>query len=565
MKKRTIAILLASAMVFAMLAGCGGDSDTGSDSSSDPSDSGSGAVVPSDNPDIVGGDAEETNYILPELNLDLNQYNMDPTKVRGHGPVTYSVFEMLYTTENGIGSDMIPLLADANRGGDNSLGLAGMDHEDGSTEYTFYIYDYITDSAGNKITASDVVFSFETTRDGGQVSGWGPIEGWEAVDDTTVKMTTSRELDQKGELENILLRCCIFSEKAYNDSPSGFTTDAVGTGPYVITDSSQDVYITCEARDDYWQTDESLRPRSAQANVAKFTCYYITDTNTKVVSLQSGDLDMLANNVATTAIGTFLNDDNYQVYSYTANGVNYLDANCSEESIMSDLNMRLAVFYAISNEGVATLLNAAGEVDGYAPLTAFGHELFSDYLTKWDSESNYVTEQDLELSKQYAEAAGYNGESIRLLCNNDSTTMAETILNMLTNAGFTVEMKSYDRNTVTSTRDDPKEWDLYFSLTNSSDYMTSLWSHVMDPASFNGHTENFITDEHYFELLDTAMNVSATDDDLDAFWQYTVENGYICPVFHQINAMVLPAKTVANIWLNDKNTFIPGAAYYTEG
>lgn len=560
MKKKVWALILAFAMLASMLAACGSnenpqDTQQPSTNSEQPNE------VPSSDVQI-GGDVENTNYILPELNFDIGQFNVNPLAMRGGGQVTYSVYEMLYTTENGIGSPMIPLLADANRGGNNSLGLKGMDHEDGSTEYLFYIYDYITDSAGNKITADDVVFSFEQTRDFKQVSGWGTIEGWEAVDPTTVKMTTTRELNQKGELENVLLRCYIFSEKAFNDSPSDFTTDGCGTGPYIITNFVQDASITCEARSDYWQTNEELRPRSAQANVQKFTAHAIKDDNTKVTAMQAGDIDLIAT-LPTTAAGPFVDNDSYQVYNYTANGVHYLVLNCSSDSIMNNPDMRLAIYYALSNENLAAILNAAG-IPAYYPLTAYGHSLFSDYQTKWDTEENYVTQYNLEKSKVYADKAGYNGEPLYFLNANDTTGIVENVQNTLINAGFNVVLKSFDRNTTTTYRDNPAEWDLYYNMTMSSDYMTSLWSHVMDPATFGGRTENFIDDAKHNELLDTALNVTATDADTDAYWQYLVENAYFYPLLRNTQSVILP-KNVSNVWMNDKNNFIPGATYYTEG
>lgn len=561
MKKKVLALVLALAMVAAMLAGCSGDKNP--DDSANPSgQEGSSDLLEGNDNDIVGGDAENTNYVRPSLTFNISQFSVDPTKPRNAGQLTYSIYEMLYTTENGIGSAMVPLLADASRGGDNSLGLAGMDHVDGSGEYFFYIYDYITDSAGNHITASDVKFSFEKCLEGGQESGWGVITGWEAVDETTLKMTTTRDLDLKGELENVVLRTCIFSEQAYNDSPSKFTADACGTGPYKITDYEQDYSVTCVARDDYWQTNEELRPRSQQANVAEFTAIVYNDDNTKSIALQSGDIDVITQ-IASTALSPFLDNGDYQIYNYMQNGIHYLDLNVNEASIMSNPTMREAIYYAINNEGLAAMLNAAG-VTAYDPVIAFGHDVFGDYLTKWESETTYVTEYNVERAKQLATEAGYNGEKIYFLNASDTTGIVENVLNMLSDAGFNVELKSYDRNTVSAYLEDPTEWDIYYNMTMSSDYMTSLWSHVMDPASFGGHTENFIVDDHYTELLEAAMSATATDDDVDAFWQYTLENAYFYPLVRGVQSIILPAGEVTSVWMNDKNNFIPGACYYAE-
>lgn len=572
MKKKVVALILAFVLVAAMLAGCG-ETNANNPGANDPTPTNQGTTNQGNqgnqpalpgNADIVSGNQENTDYVRPSLVFDAGQeVNINPVGHRNNNAVSYSLYEMLFAVENGIGTNLVPWLADANRGGDNAWGVKGMDHKDGSTEYLFYIYDYITDSAGNKLTASDVVFSFEKALASGQATGWGDIVGWEAVDDTTVKMTTKRDLNQKGELENIILRCMIYTEKAYNDSPSGFTADACGTGHYVLTDFAEGAYATCKVREDYWQTDESLIPRIAQANVAQFTGMAVSDDNSRIVSLQSGDLDMLTQ-LSTASAGTFLNDPKHDIYSYMQNGVHFLEANCNEASIMSDLNMRLAVFYAINNTGLATILNATG-VEAYQPLAAFGFDMFSDYVTKWDTEENYVTQQNLELSKQYAEAAGYNGETLYFLNASDTTGIVENVLNMLLNAGFNVELKSYDRNTTTTVQDDPTQWDIYYGNTNSSDFTTSLWSHVMDPNMKGGRTENYIVDQAYFDMLSTALTVGSTDADLDAFWQHTVANGYICPLVHSINSMILPAGQITSIYQNDKNHFIPGAAYYVEG
>ena len=562
MKKRSLALLIVFVMLFAMLAACG---DNGDSATSDP-----GSTTPSSQPSLPGGqgnldneNVEKTDYVRPSLVFDAGQsVNLDPTGHRNHGPVTYSIYEMLFAVENGVGSNLVPWLADATKGGNNAWGVKGFDHEDGSTEYTFYIYDYITDSADHKITAKDVCFSFEKAANSGQATGWGDIVGWEAVNDTTIKMTTKRDLNQKGELENIILRCAIYSEEAYNASPSGFTADACGTGRYELVDYSEGAYAKCKVRDNYWQTNEDLIPRIASANVAEFTAMCVSDDNSRIVSLQSGDLDILVG-LSTARAGAFVDDPKFEISSYMQNGINFLEANCNEASIMSDLNMRRAVFYAIDNNGIASILNAAG-IEAYQPLYGFGFDMFSDYLKKWDTEENYVTQYSLEKSKEYQQAAGYNGETLYFLNASDTSGIVENVQTMLINAGFKVELKSYDRNTTTTVQDDPTQWDIYFGNTNSSDFTTSLWSHAHDPNMKGGRTENYIVDQEYFDLLATALTVGSTDEELDAFWQHCVANGYMYPIVHSVNSYVVPTGEVTSIYRNDKNHFIPGAAYYAE-
>lgn len=553
--KKLLALLLALVMVFALVA-CGGNGDTDVDPTPDVSvDPNAGTL------DDVQGAGDDTGVVYSELSMD-SQGNVNPLAMRSSGIESYSLYEMLYASSNGIGSEMEPWLADATKGGNNELGLKGMDHEVGSGIYTFYIYDYITDSAGNKITAEDVVYSFEQTLAYGQASGWGAIEKWEAVNDTTINMVCSGDLDTKGEIENILLRCFIFDKGAYESSSSQFMSDACGTGRYKLTAFTQDVSATLELRDDYWQTNEDLIPRIASGNIKKIVTQVISDNNTKAVAIQSGDLDVIGS-IAVGNIASLTNDDKYEIFTFPQNGIHYLEPNCSEDSIMNDVNMRLAVFYAIDNANLCSVLNAAtgSSITSYYPLTAFGHSLFGDYPASWDNQTNYVTESSKDKVAEYLQKANYQGEEIKLLNLNDTTGMVEQIINWLTDAGMTVKNCGFDRNAAAAEYANSTAWDLYFNSTNSSDYVTNLFDHAFNNGG-EGATKNFIEDETLNALMKKAYAVGATDADVEALWQHCVDNAYMCPLVRSTNAVVLPANTISTVWLADKNNLILGACYY---
>lgn len=548
--KKFLALLLALVMVFALVACGGGNDDTNTDPtpSVDPNKDTAG--------DITGGD-EKSAYVRPEIKLEAKDSNINPLAMRS-ATLCYNIYEMLYTSENGIGSKMVPWLVDGSKGGNNEMSLPGMDHEVGSGVYTFYIYDYIKDSAGNTITAEDVVYSFEQTKAFGQASGWNNIEKFVADGATTFKIICTEDFTTKGQIENVLLRCFIFSKKAYEASGSQFTTDACGTGRYEVAAYTQDASLTLVKRDDYWQTNEDLIPRAAWANVEKISYTVSSDTNSLVMALQSGDLEMLSQ-VQASAVGQLEGDDRFDIYTYPQNGIHYLEPNCSPDSIMSNKDLRLAVFYALSNENLAKVLNAAGKssIQTYFPLTAFGHDLFGDYPASWDKQDNYVTQTDMDKVEQLKKAAGYNGEEIKLL-HSDNSGIVENVINMLTNAGFNIKNLQMDRNGVNNLYADSKGWDLYYNATNSSDYLTNLFDHAWNNAG-NGATKNFINDEKLNGLMKKAYAVGASDADVEALWEYAVEMGYEYPMVRNVNAFVLPAGAVESVWRNDKNGVVPGA------
>lgn len=555
--KKLLALLLALVMVFALVA-CGGGNDK---PDADPTPSTD--INDSTDDEVIDPDAEKSDYVRPSITMETKDSNVNPMALRSSGVISYSVYEMLYTSENGIGSKMVPWLADATKGGNNELGLKGMDHEVGSGVYTFYIYDYIKDSAGNTITAEDVVFSFEKTLEFGQASGWNNIEKFVADDATTFKMICKKDFSTKGEIENILLRCFIFSKKGFEASSSQFTADACGTGRYEITEFTQDASVTLTKRADYWQTNEELIPRAAWANVEKINLIVSSDNNSNVMALQSGNLDMLAS--IPMGLAASLDESKFAVYTYPQNGIHYLEPNCSADSIMGNKDLRLAVFYALNNTNICKVLNAAAKapVDTYYPLTAFGHDLFSDYNKNWDSLENYVTVTDMDKVEQLKKAAGYNGEAIRIL-HNDNTGAVEQILNVLEQAGFKTENMQRDRNASQAVYADSKGWDLYFNSTNSSDYMTNLYDHAFNNKQGHDVTKNFIDDAQLNSLMQKAYAVGATEADMDALWQYIVEMGYEYPIMRNLNAFVMPAGSVDSVWRNDKNTLMPGAVNWVE-
>lgn len=114
--------------------------------------------------------------------------------------------------------------------------------QDDDKTVTLKLYDNITDSAGNKITASDIVFSFNTALASKNYNRIAPVKEVTAVDDTTVKMTFKSTI-QVGDLENCLCEIYIVSEKAYTGSSDKLATTSAGSGPYIVSEFKPGVKV----------------------------------------------------------------------------------------------------------------------------------------------------------------------------------------------------------------------------------------------------------------------------------------------------------------------------------
>lgn len=559
--KKAVSLLLTAAMMLALLTACGNKNQQTNDGGNQTD-----GQNPTQNVETIGGDlsgnnaqeaVENTSVQHASIKMDADRMSVNPMGLWGSSTEVYSMYEMLFQVANGLGSEMVPVLADGDRGA-----FGGYDHDAGSNVYTFYIQPGIHDHAGNPLTASDVVFSFNKTKDFGQTSGWGVVQRWEAVDDTTVKMTCERELSNKGELENIVLRCFMFTEAAYNASPSQFQADACGTGPYKLDSYTEGASAKLSKYADYWQTDESKRQRSQWANVDEIEILNISEASQKVVGVTTGTTD-ICQAVPADYVDQFLGgqySSQFGVVAAPANGVNYLEPNCDPASLCSDLNLRLAIMYAV---GSAELCKGLGE-NVNVPLKAFGASAFPDYNPAWETLDNYQTSAiNLDKAKEYLAQSSYNNETLIILTEAGGSDTAVWVQNMLGNAGIKAELKLLERFSLNAVASDPTEWDIYLNSTRSSDYLANIWSHVMNADAFpSGKTEGFVDDAKYQELLRSAMSVNATQADMDAFWNYTVENAYIEGTNTSVTYIAYPKDTITGLWLNDKSIVLPGTFIY---
>lgn len=428
---------------------------------------------------------------------------------------------------------VVPYLYETLVDKDTDGNFYGVIAKDWSTEdnitYNFEIYDYVTDSAGNNITAEDCVFSLEHARDEA-ANTW--IASAEVTGDYTFTVTT---VDASASTFPMAMnRAPIVSKAAYEASEDGMATAPVSTSPLLVTEFVPNVSITLEKNPNYWQTDESLQgPFIKQLSVDKISYTKISEAAQQTIALETGAIDVFES-ISNTEIANFL-EGGRDADNFTAIGLasptNYIFYYANQGICAEDQNLRLAIAHAIDKSVIAQ-----GAFNGLADVPTFNGapDGLSD-LTPTDASEDYFA-YDPDLAAEYLAKSNYNGEQLRLLVPNEDNhnRIAAIVQGQLMAIGLDVAITAYDNAMFQTSFGDGSSWDISICQMGMSD-VAFVWNFLCWDLSGgdNGAAGMAVKDEKLKELLTTLNTVDG----------HTVENATI--VSDYINDMCYGQNLVA--------------------
>lgn len=556
MTKKIVCALLAFVMLFA-LAACGG-----------------GAGAPAGNPaptpnaaDIQGNREENVR------NEDIGSDAVISAGDNRFDKITIAYNEAInsLTPDGGIkGGTIAPILDNVMEGlfiiqdGDYFGIMAKSWTEVDPLHYDVEIYDYITDSEGNHITAEDVVYSYEYFVENGTIPKFDLYEGVEATGEYTVRFTWTAEPEAILALEHIWGGTAVLSKAAHESH--AYANDPIGTGPYVVKEFSPGERVVLEARDDYWQKEE-LRPQYSQANVQLIQYDCIPETSQRVIALETDTVDFSAS-VAFDSLAAFQNggakDANYNVDVRASGSICTLNPNCDPSSPCSDINLRLAIFYATNNEALAMAYPAGGAT----AATGLGSDYYVGYDTAWDAEENYITVYNPELAKEYLANSSYNNEELVILCQSTANQIAEVLVNMLAEVGIRAKIEGYEYATWLSRQGSPENFDIIILNSGGSGANICLgWNRPFTTTDWGtGKTIGYVDDPELNRLLATIKTVEGgTPENVEAMRQLWMENAYTYPTYNAKGFNVYNSEKFASMFYNCDGNLMPNACTYVVG
>ncbi len=504
--KKIIALLLTLTMAITLLAGCG---TTTSDGGSTTSDSGTSSSGTSEN-----SETSAAQELVIGVSNDVGSLWCGGTATSGKRTMRGLVYQSLFMMDE-----------------DGSyLPSVGKEYSyDGNGTYTIEIFDYIYDSEGEHLTASDVIYSLEKHKEDGQEDlAFATLKEWKATGDYTIEITyepmTLGAIDQIFEL-------CMFTQASYEASGDDMATYPVGTGGYVMTDATMGSTYVFEKRDDFWQTDEQYINPNNTYSLDKVTIRVITDTSSLAVALEAGQIDF-SPDITAADYQNFLDSEGNALDGYSVvigNDMAFcrLVYNCGPNSPAQDENLRKAIAYAI--DAAACTYTVHG-VFG-TTLDCASNPGLKDYSEDLKND-DYFT-YNVDLAKQYVEQSSYQGETLKMLVqpNKNITPAATLVQQYCAEIGVDVELLTYEyaQYKPLQWEESGTAWDLQLEGVSSSDQYVYQSVEELD----NGVCGVYANDDTLQELYEIAANADTYGEEAAKnLLDYATEHCYIYGLYY---------------------------------
>lgn len=415
MKKKLIAMMLTVAVVLGCAACGGGGADADGDS---------GAQT---------GDASGSNTVVAAIGAGFS--TLDPGYVYEKNPplIVNACYENLFKFYSNDGAAE-PCLADTYEFSDDNLTL------------TVKLKDGITFASGNAMTSADVAFSINRCKNLKSNPSFicDTIDSIETPDDKTVvfhlTQPDSAFLSKLTYSSLAILDSQVVKENGGTDGEDASTADtaqnylntaSAGSGMYVMTSYKPDEEIVLEKNENYW---------GEATNVDKYIIKIQPDSNTQMMTLSSGDID-IALNLTDDTMAELDGNDNVKLINAPTKTVGFVMMNMNEEygGPMADPTVQKAVRKALDYEGMKTVCGE-GTVTPYSIIQ-------SGFMgSKGERAADYA---DIDDAKALLKEAGYeNGFDVDLtVCDLDMegillSDLAQKVKDDLSQIGINVNIVS---------------------------------------------------------------------------------------------------------------------------
>ena len=267
--------------------------------------------------------------------------------------------------------------------------------EDGKV-YTVKLREGVKFSNGNDFNAEDAAFALNLY--GPSPNGAAQLGNYdytEALDEYTIAIHLT---DPYAPFLNALAGryALMFDKETYEEvGEDGLNEHPIGTGPYLFTERVSGNYVKLDYNPNYWGGEPAIK---------HVTWRVLTDTNTQMIALESGEIDVLTR--ANIAALQNLMSDQVIWQAKDASSIENLVFNCAVAPT-NDINFRKAVQYAINKADINIGVFNGAATEGDIPIAP-------GFSGRPDAGTYEVIEYNPEKAKEYLAASNYNGEPFEI-------------------------------------------------------------------------------------------------------------------------------------------------------
>lgn len=293
--------------------------------------------------------------------------------------------------------------------------------EDGCT-YTFHIRPNVLFSDGEKCDANAILANFNAILENRERHTWlemmNLLVGVSAPDENTFVIEMSEPYyPMLTELGCIRPFAMISPNCMINGSTKDGVNGHIGTGPYVLTDFVTDEYAVFERNENYWGETPAIR---------KITVKVIPDNQTRIMALESGEIDLIfgKNVIDADAISQYLDSDKFTVGLSDPTSTRHIVMNTTHE-ILGDPAVRKALQYATDRRTISDGIFYGLEQPAdtlYATTVPYCNVGLKPYEYSAETAAQILDEAGWVLGSDKMRAKDGKQLALDLLYNSDSVT-----------------------------------------------------------------------------------------------------------------------------------------------
>lgn len=463
--KKTLAMILALIMVLSLASACG-ETVEPETSPAEGGESQQGTASPEATQTVEEGSDEP--LVLRVATTDTPDTRNPMTTLGMGSKQVYSrqVYEVLFDYDQNL--ELTPILAKSWEVSDDGL------------TWTFYLRDDVYWHDGEKFTADDVVYTYQTTKDfqlGVYYSTIEPITTIEKVDDYTVRFVTEKPMVNMVSAMLYIVPEHIFSQYDTPDKMSQFANEEmIGTGPYKLADFSEGEYVKYELNENYW---------GELPQIDQLIYVFFANPDTVVQAFESGEIDFME--IESSQLEYVKGLEYAGIHTYNQLGFTEIAFNCwdSAESkgnpLMLNSAVRTALDWAIDRDKIIEYAKGG--------LATNCVTIIPDSAGKWhwQPEGDELRSYNPEQAKAVLEAAGFtdtDGDGIREDAEGNKLSFRFTCMEKHRETGLILQSNWKDIGIETTIEfvDSARQTEIVYSENFNTDILIWGWGVKYDPS-----------------------------------------------------------------------------------